>query len=110
MTFLPEHFSHLFMLTVAGLVFHALLWARNGRFLWRNRPIILTVMALSELWTVITDPIGGYWGAWYFAHAKVLGFWFLQLTPIEDFFGMAVVSSAAACAVLVFGYSPRRWI
>jgi hypothetical protein len=30
--------------------------------------------------------------------------------PIEDFFGIAVVSSAAACAVLVFGYGPRRWI
>jgi len=98
------------MLTVAGLVFHVMLWARNGRFLWRHRPIILSVIVLAELWTLITDPIGGYWGAWYFAHPKVLGLWFLQLTPIEDFFGMAVVSSAAACAVLVFGYSPRRWI
>ncbi|CAN5708145.1 hypothetical protein BH10CHL1_BH10CHL1_32720 [soil metagenome] len=110
MSLIPEHFSHLFMLTAAGLVFHAILWARNGRFLWRNRQIILSVMAISELWTLVTDPIGGYWGAWYFAHAKVLGFWFLQLTPLEDFFGIAVVSSAAACAVLVFGYSPRRWI
>ncbi len=110
MTLIPEHFSHLFMLTAAGLVFHAILWARNGRFLWRNGSIILSVIALSELWTLISDPLGGYWGAWYFAHAKVLGFWFLQLTPLEDFFGIAVVSSAAACAVLVFGYSPRRWI
>src|SRR5437763_14342980 len=110
MIFMSELCSHRFMLAVAGGVFQAILWARDVRFLLRNRQMILSVIALSELWTVITDPIGGYWGAWYFAHAKVLGFWFLQLTPIEDFFGMAVVSSAAACAVLVFGYSPRRWI
>jgi hypothetical protein len=30
--------------------------------------------------------------------------------PLEDFFGAAVISSAAACAVLVFGYGPKRWV
>ena len=108
--FIPTHFSHLFMLCVAALIFHALLWARNGRFLWRNRAIILAVVAIAEIWTLITDPIGGLWRAWLFAPEKVLGIWFLGVTPIEDFFGMAVVSSAAACAILVFGYSRRRWI
>ncbi len=110
MPFLPEQLSHLFMLSVAGLLFHALLWARNGRFLWRNRRIILTVVAIAEVWMLITDPIGGHWGAWYFTPTKVLGIWFFQVMPLEDFLGIAVVSSAAACAILVFGYSKRRWI
>ena len=108
--FIPTHLSHLFLLTVAALLFHGLLWARNGRFLWRNRRIILAVVALAEVWTLITDPIGGHWRAWLFAPEKVLGIWLWDVTPIEDFFGMAVVSSAAACAILVFGYSRRRWI
>lgn len=110
MTFLPESFSYLTTLTVAALIFHAILWARNGRFLWRNRRVILIVVAIAEGWMLITDPIGGYWGAWYFTPSKVLGLWFLQVMPVEDFFGIAVVSSAAAAAILVFGYSRRRWI
>jgi lycopene cyclase domain-containing protein len=110
MSFLPTHLSHLTFLTVAGLIFHAILWARNTPFLWQQRRIILTVVLLAEVWTLITDPIGGYWRAWIFNPDKVLGLWLFDVTPIEDFLGMAVVSSAAACAVLVFGYSPRRWI
>jgi lycopene cyclase domain-containing protein len=110
MDFIPSHYSHIFMLTVAALIFHTLLWLRNGRFLWQRRRIIFTVVAIAELWMLITDPIGGHWGAWIFTRDKVLGIWFLEVMPIEDFFGIAVVSSAAACAILVFGYSPRRWI
>lgn len=110
MSWLPEQYSHIFMLIVAALLFHFLLWARNGQFLWHNRRIIFTVVAIAELWMLVTDPIGGYWGAWYFAPEKVLGIWLFTYMPIEDLFGIAVVSSAAACAILVFGYSPRRWI
>ncbi|MFN8492546.1 MAG: hypothetical protein U0350_33400 [Caldilineaceae bacterium] len=110
MTFIPTQFSHLFLLTVAGLIFHSILWARNSRFLWRQRRIIFTVIGFAEVWTLITDPIGGHWRAWLFTPEKLLGISLFGLTPLEDFFGMAVVSSAAACAVLVFGYSPRRWI
>ena len=98
------------MLIVAALLFHVVLWLRNGPFLWRNRRILFSVVAIAELWMLITDPIGGYWGAWYFAPDKVLGIWLFEVMPIEDLFGVAVVSSAAACAVLVFGYSQRRWI
>ena len=108
--FLPEQFSHLFLLTLAALIFHAMLWARNGRFLWHNWRIILTVVTLAELWMIVTDPIGGIWGAWYFSPSKVVGIWFLEVMPLEDFLGIAVISSAAACAILVFGYSRRRWI
>jgi lycopene cyclase domain-containing protein len=103
-------YTHLLMLCVAALVFHALLWLRNGRFLWRNRHIILTVIVIAEVWMLITDPIGGHWGAWYFAPDKVVGIWFFEVMPLEDCLGIAVVSSAAACAMLVFGYGPRRWI
>jgi lycopene cyclase domain-containing protein len=110
MSWLPTAYSHLFMLVVAAVIFHAFLWFRHGAFLWQRRRIILTVVAIAEVWMAITDPIGGIWGAWYFAPDKVLGIWFLEVMPIEDFFGVAVVSSAAACATLVFGYSPRRWI
>jgi lycopene cyclase domain-containing protein len=110
MSWLPPAYTHLFMLTVAAVLFHGVLWWRNGPFLWRNWRIILGVVAIAEVWMLITDPIGGYWGAWYFAPDKVLGIWFLEVMPIEDFFGIAVVSSAAACATLVFGYGPRRWI
>lgn len=109
-TAIPEQFSHLFLLSVAAMIFHGLLWARNSRFLWRNRRVIFAVVAIAELWMVITDPIGGHWGAWYFTPSKVLGIWFLQVMPLEDFLGIAVVSSAAASAILVFGYSKRRWI
>ena len=107
---LPPHLSHLFMLSVAALIFHTLLWARNAPFLWSQRRIILTVVLIAEVWAVISDPIGGHWRAWVFNPEKVIGLWFMQVMPLEDFFGMAVVSSASACAVLVFGYSPRRWV
>lgn len=110
MPLIPEQFSYLTMLAIAAFIFHGMLWARNAGFLWRNRRIIFTVVAVAELWMVITDPIGGYWGAWYFTPTKVLGIWFLGVMPLEDFLAIAVVSSAAACAVLVFGYSKRRWI
>lgn len=110
MSWLPAAYTHLFMLSVAAVVFHALLWLRNGKFLWRNRRIILGVVAIAEVWMLITDPIGGHWGAWYFSPDKVLGISFFEVMPLEDFFGIAVVSSAAACATLVFGYSARRWI
>ena len=53
------HFSHLFMLIVAALLFHVVLWLRNGPFLWRNRRILFSVVAIAELWMLITDPIGG---------------------------------------------------
>jgi lycopene cyclase domain-containing protein len=104
------HFSHLTMLLAAGVIFHAILWARNAAFLWSRRRTILLVVSLAELWTLLTDPIGGYWGAWFFDSNKVLGLWLFTFMPVEDLLGMAVVSSAAACAVLVFGYGPRRWI
>jgi lycopene cyclase domain-containing protein len=110
MDWFPPAYTHLAMLIMAGLVFHAVLWARNARFLWANRRIILRVVLIAEVWMLITDPIGGAWGAWYFAPDKVLGLWLFTWMPIEDLFGIAVVSSAAACATLVFAYSPRRWI
>jgi lycopene cyclase domain-containing protein len=104
------HFSHLTMLIAAGIIFHALLWARNAAFLWSRRRVILLVVLIAELWMFVTDPIGGVWGAWYFDPNRILGIWLFDVMPIEDLFGIAVVSSAAACAVLVFGYGPRRWI
>jgi lycopene cyclase domain-containing protein len=107
---IDEQFSHLALLLTAAIIFHAILWARNGRYLWRQRRIILIVVAAAELWMLMTDPIGGWWGAWYFDSGKVLGIWILEYMPIEDLLGAAVFSSAAACAVLVFGYGPRRWI
>ena len=110
MSWFPEAWTHLGMLSAAALLFHALLWTRHARFLWRNRGIILRVVAVAEVWMLITDPIGGWWGAWYFDPDKVLGIWLFTYMPIEDLFGIAVVSSAAACAILVFGYSRRRWI
>ena len=98
------------MLLAAGVIFHAMLWARNAAFLWARRRVILRVVLVAELWMLVTDPIGGLWGAWFFDPEKILGVWLLAFMPIEDLFGIAVVSSAAACAVLVFGYGPRRWI
>ncbi len=104
------HFSHLAMLIAAAVIFHAILWARNAAFLWSRRRVILAVVGIAELWMLITDPIGGVWGAWFFDPAKILGLWLFQVMPIEDLLGIAIVASAAACAVLVFGYGPRRWI
>ena len=106
----PTELSHLGLLTVAGLLLHGVLWVRNGAFLWRSRGINLRVMLIAEVWLLVTDPIGGHWGAWYFARDKVIGLWLFDVMPIEDCLGMAVVSSAAACATLVFAYSPRRWV
>jgi lycopene cyclase domain-containing protein len=105
-----SHFSHLTMLILAGLIFHGMLWARNAAFLWSRRRVIGLVVGLAELWMLVTDPIGGIWGAWFFDPNRVLGLWLFDVMPIEDLLGIAVVSSAAACAVLVFGYGPRRWI
>ena len=110
MNFIPAQFSHLFMLLVAAVIFHGVLWARNAPFLWSQRGTIFKIILMAEVWMLITDPIGGHWGAWFFDPDKVLGLWFWQVAPIEDFLGIAMTSSAAACAVLVFGYSPRRWV
>lgn len=107
---IPEQFSHLFLLIVSGLIFHGLLWTRNAAFLWRHRAVILKIILIAEVWMLIVDPIGGHWRAWVFNPDRVLGIWFWQVAPLEDFIGMAVTSSAAACAVLIFGYSPRRWV
>jgi lycopene cyclase domain-containing protein len=98
------------MLLTAGAIFHAILWARNAAFLWARRRVILMTVGIAELWMLLTDPIGGRWGAWYFDPEKVIGLWLFEVMPIEDLLGIAVVASAAASAVLVFGYGPRRWI
>ena len=110
MSWLPPQFSHLFLLLIAAVIFHGVLWARNTSFLWSQRRTILQVILIAEVWMLITDPIGGHWEAWFFDPDKVLGIWFWQVAPLEDFLGIAIISSAAACAVLVFGYGPRRWI
>ena len=107
---IPEQYYHLVLLIMAAVIFHAILWARNARFLWSQRRTILLVVLIAEVWMLVTDPIGGWWGAWFFDPDKVLGLWLFTFMPIEDLFGVAVISSAAACAVLVFGYGPRRWI
>ena len=107
---LPEQYYHLALLVLAAVIFHAILWARNARFLWSQRRTILFVVLLAEIWMLVTDPIGGWWGAWYFDPAKVLGVWLFTYMPVEDLFGVAVISSAAACAVLVFGYGPRKFV
>jgi hypothetical protein len=104
------HFSHLIMLLLAGIAFQALFWARNSAFLWSRRTTILTVVLLAELWQLIAAPVGGHWGAWHFSSDRVLGLWLVEGMPLEDILGIAVVSSAAACGVLVFGYGPRRGI
>jgi hypothetical protein len=66
------------------------------------------------LWLLIfvALPLAFLWLRWpgaIWAQRRALG-WTTTYMPIEDLFGVAVISSAAACAVLVFGYSPRRWI
>ncbi len=110
MNFFPAQFSYLLTLLVAGAIFHALLWARNARFLWSQWAVIFKIILIAEVWMLMIDPVGGHWRAWVFDPDKVLGIWFWQVAPIEDFVGIAVTSSAAACAVLVFGYSPRHWV
>lgn len=108
--FIPEQYYHLILLVLAAVIFHAILWARNARFLWSQRRTILLVVLIAEVWMLVTDPIGGWWGAWFFDPQKVLGVWLFTYMPIEDLFGVAVISSAAACAVLVFGYSARKFV
>lgn len=107
---IPEQYYHLLLLIMAAVIFHAILWARNARFLWRQRRTILLVVLIAEVWMLVTDPIGGWWGAWFFDPDKVLGLWLFTYMPVEDLFGVAVISSAAACAVLVFGYGPRKFV
>lgn len=107
---LPEQYYDLALLLLAAVVGHGILWARNARFLWSRRRTILVVVLIAELWMFVTDPIGGWWGAWYFDPDKVIGIWLLTYMPIEDLLGIAVVSSVAACAVLVFGYGPRKFV
>ncbi len=105
-----ERYIPLGILLTAGAIFHGVLWARNGAFLWSRRRTILLVVGVAELWQLVTDPIGARWGAWLIDPGQVLGLWLFGVTPIDNLLGIALVSSAAACAVLVFGYGPRRWI
>ena len=106
----PPQFTYLLLTLAAALIFHGILWARNARFLWGRRRAILRLVMLAELWMLLTDPIGGRWGAWFFDFQQTLGIRFFDVMPVEDLLGIAIVSSAAACGVLVFGYGPRRWI
>ncbi|MFN8464260.1 MAG: lycopene cyclase domain-containing protein [Caldilineaceae bacterium] len=108
--FIPAQYYHLALLVLAAVIFHGILWARNAPFLWSQRRTILFVVLIAEVWMLVTDPIGGWWRAWYFDPNKVLGVWLFQYMPIEDLLGAAVISSAAACAILVFGYGPRKWV
>ena len=107
---LPPQLTYLSLTVLSALVFHGILWARNARFLWSKRRVILQVALLAELWMLVSDPIGGRWDAWFFDARQTLGIYFFGVMPLEDLLGIAVVSSAAACAILVFGYSPKRWI
>ena len=110
MPLIPPPLTYLVLTLGAGLIFHGILWARNARFLWSRRRTILQVVALAEIWMLVTDPIGGHWGAWFFDFQQTLGIRLFDVMPVEDLLGIAIVSSAAACGVLVFGYGPRRWI
>jgi hypothetical protein len=56
MSILPSELSHFFMLAVAGLFFHGVLWARNAAFLWCHRGVILRVILSSTLYTNSTLP------------------------------------------------------
>ncbi len=104
------HLSHLFYLVAFNLVMLAILWARNWRWLLTQRRTLLLVVAAAVLWTVVTEPIGGTWRAWIFDPAKVSGIWLFGVMPAEDLLGIALVGLTTASAVLVFGYSPRRFI
>ena len=75
--FIPEQYYHLALLVLAAVIFHGILWARNGRFLWSQRRTILFVVLIAEVWMLVTDPIGGWWRAWFFDPNKVLGVWIL---------------------------------
>jgi len=110
MAWFPPRLTYLALTLAVGAIFHGILWARNARFLWSKRATILTVVLIAEAWMLVTDPIGGQWGAWFFEFDKTLGLRLFGVMPVEDLLGIAVVSSAAACGVLVFGYGPRRWI
>src|SRR6266542_686926 len=109
---MSRYIPTLILITVA-IIFHSILWSR--------RRTIATVIAIAELWQLATDPIGAIWGAWRINQGQVLGIWLygVGITPIDNLLGIALVStahavtlltSATACAVLVFGYGPRRWI
>ena len=107
-----ERYIPTLILIAVGILFHGILWARNSAFLWSRRRTIVAVIAIAELWQLVTDPIGALWGAWRINPAQVLGIWLygVDITPIDNLLGIALVSSVTACAVLVFGYGPRRWI
>ena len=105
-----ERYIPTLILLGAAAIFHGILWSRNGAFLWSRRRTILTVVGVAELWQLVTDPIGARWRAWIIDPNQVLGLWLFGVTPVDNLLGIALVSSAAACAVLVFGYGPRRWV
>lgn len=103
-------FSHFFYTVAFNLVMLGILWVRNWRWLLTQWRTLLIVTAASALWILVTDPIGGHWGAWFFDPGKVFGIWLFGVMPIEDLIGMSLVGLTTASAVLVFGYSPRRFI
>jgi len=107
-----ERYIPTLILIAVAILFHGILWARNGAFLWSRRRTIAAVIVIAEIWQIATDPIGAIWGAWRINQAQVLGVWLygVGITPIDNLLGIALVSSATACAVLVFGYGPRRWV
>ncbi len=109
---MPEfgHYSHLFYLVAFNLLMLSILWARNWRWLRTQWRTLLVVAAVAVLWTFVSDPIGGAWRAWFFDPGKVLGIWLFGVMPVEDLIGIGLVGLTTASAILVFGYSPRRFV
>ena len=66
---LRKGFTLLEILIAVAIVFHSILWARNRAFLWSRRRTILAVIAIAEIWQLVTDPIGAIWGAMGFTNA-----------------------------------------
>lgn len=83
-----ERYTPTLILIGTAILFHSILWARNATFLWSRRRTILLVMAMAEVWQLVTDPIGAIWGhgastrirclasgsmGWYYANRQPAG-------------------------------------
>lgn len=101
--------THFIFISGFGALILLILWSRHGRFLWGQRRVLWRVLVCVWVWTLITDPLGGAWGAWHFDEAKTWGL-YLGAMPLEDLIGAPIVGLAAACGALVFGYSRRKFL
>ena len=98
---IPERFEFLFYMCIFTLPPVIICWALHHDYLKKNIKVIYSMIILSVIYQLISDPFAEGWNAWYFSKEKSLGFWIINF-PIENTIFIIIIAVAISSNVLVF--------